>query len=159
MNKKIKSSNDFEQLGAQMRKNGTKLVQCDGVFDLVHPGHIDSFQRGKTYGDVLYVVIVADEFVEKGPSRPLFDESTRASWVAAIECVDFVIVNYDYGPLEIIKKVQPSVLVKGRQYETKPTSGFLDDKAAVESYGGRVAYIEELQRSTQIIEKIYSLFN
>ena len=159
MNKKIKSSNVFEQLGAQMRKNGTKLVQCDGVFDLVHPGHIDSFQRGKTYGDVLYVVIVADKFVQKGPSRPLFDESTRAGWVAAIECVDFVIVNYDYGPLEIIKKVQPSVLVKGRQYETKPTSGFLNDKAAVETYGGRVGYVEELQQSTKIIDKIYSLFD
>lgn len=159
MNKKIKSSNVFEQLGAQMRKNGTKLVQCDGVFDLVHPGHIDSFQRGKTYGDVLYVVIVADKFVQKGPSRPLFDESTRAGWVAAIECVDFVIVNYDYGPLEIIKKVQPSVLVKGRQYETKPTSGFLNDKAAVETYGGRVVYVEELQQSTKIIDKIYSLFD
>ena len=159
MNRKIKSSGVFKQLGAQMRENGTKLVQCDGVFDLVHPGHIDSFQRGKTYGDVLYVVVVADDFVQKGPARPLFDESTRASWVAAIECVDYVILNYDYGPLEIIETVQPSVLVKGRQYETKPTSGFLDDKAAVESYGGRVAYIEELQRSTQIIEKIYSLFN
>ena len=159
MNRKIKSSGVFKQLGAQMRENGTKLVQCDGVFDLVHPGHIDSFQRGKTYGDVLYVVVVADDFVQKGSARPLFDESTRVNWVAAIEYVDFVIVNYDYGPLEIIKKVQPSVLVKGRQYETQPTSGFLNDKAAVESYGGRVVYVEELERSTEIINKVYRLFD
>ena len=156
---KIKSRETFLTLGAQLRDNGKKLVQCDGVFDLVHPGHIDSFQRAKAFGDILYVVIVADKFVEKGPRRPLFDEMTRANWVAALECVDYVIVNDDYGPFEIIEKVRPHILVKGRLYKSEPTSGFLKDKAAVEAYGGRVVLVEELQRSTEIINKIYSFFD
>ena len=138
MTDKIKSSEAFILLGAQLRRKGRILVQCDGVFDLVHPGHIDYFRRGRALGDILYVVIVADKFVDKGPARPLFDEITRANWVAALECVDYVIVNGDYGPLNIIEKVRPHVLVKGRLYESEPTSGFLKDKAAVEAYGGRV---------------------
>jgi len=157
--RKIKSPEAFVALGTQLRKNGKTLVQCDGVFDLVHPGHIDYFQRGKALGDILYVVLVADKFVEKGSMRPLFDEMTRANWVAALECVDYAVVNHDYGPLEIIKKVKPHVMMKGRVYETQPTTGFLKDKAAAESHGGRVVFVEELQRSTKIINKIYRFFD
>ena len=126
---------------------------------MVHPGHIDYFQKARALGDILYVVIVADKFVEKGPARPLFDEVTRANWVAALECVDYVIVIDDYGPLQIIEKVRPDVLVKGKVYETEPTGGFLKDRVAVESYGGRVVLVKELQRSTEIINKIYSFFD
>ena len=159
VNKKIKSLETFVTLVAQLRNDGKTLVQCDGVFDLVHPGHIDYFQKGKALGDILYVVIVADKFVEKGPMRPLFDEVTRANWVAALVYVDYVVVNDNYGPLEIIEKVRPDILVKGSLYESEPTSGFLKDKAAVEAYGGRVVLVEELQRSTEIIKKIYRFFD
>jgi rfaE bifunctional protein nucleotidyltransferase chain/domain len=151
---KIKTPKEFVLLSRQLKKSGKILVQCDGVFDLVHPGHIDCFWRAKAYGDILYVVLVADKFVQKGPGRPLFNEDLRAMWVAAIEGVDFVIINNDYGPRRLIGEIRPDVLVKGAEYQAKPSEGFLSDKALVESYGGKVVFVKELAHSSEILKKI-----
>ena len=159
LSKKLQLPEAFIALSVELHKNGKTLVQCDGVFDLVHPGHIEYFRIGKALGDFLYVVIVADKFVQKGPGRPLFDELTRAKWIAALECVDYVVINQDYGPLKLIERIRPHVLVKGRLYETQPTNGFTKDRLAVEDYGGRVEFVDELQRSSDIISRIYDLFN
>ena len=156
---KIKTSGEFVKLVEALKQNGKILVQCDGVFDLVHPGHIDCFWQAKTMGDILYVVLVADKFVQKGPGRPIFNQDLRAMWVAAIEGVDFVIINDDYGPYKFIEKVHPNVLVKGADYKTNPTEGFLLDKELVESYGGRVGFVTELAHSSEIIKKIMNLFS
>lgn len=156
---KIKTPEEFVLLSKQLKKSGKTLVQCDGVFDLVHPGHIDYFWRAKSKGDLLYVVLVADKFVQKGPGRPLFNQDLRVMWVAAIEGVDFVIVNNDYGPYELIKKICPDVLVKGAEYRVHPTEGFLQDKDLVESYGGKVEFVKELAHSSDILKKIYNLLN
>jgi bifunctional ADP-heptose synthase (sugar kinase/adenylyltransferase) len=109
-------------------------------------------------GDILYVVLVADQFVQKGPGRPLFNEDLRAMWVAAIEGVDYVIVNNDYGPRKLIGEIRPHFLVKGAAYQTNPSEGFLSDKALVESYGGKVAFVKELAHSSEILKKIIKIF-
>ena len=155
---KIKTPEEFLNLAREFKKQKKILVQCDGVFDLVHPGHIDCFWQAKAKGDVLYVVLVANRFVQKGPGRPLFDQDLRAMWVAAIEEVDFVVINNDYGPYQLIKKIQPSILVKGVDYKINPTEGFLLDKALIESYGGKVEFVKELTHSSDIIKKIYKAF-
>jgi rfaE bifunctional protein nucleotidyltransferase chain/domain len=158
VNAKIKTPKEFVLLAKQLRKSRKTLVQCDGVFDLVHLGHIDCFWRAKAKGDILYVVLVADKFVQKGPGRPLFTEDLRAMWVAAIEGVDFVIINDDYGPRKLIREIRPHFLVKGAQYQTNPSEGFLLDKALVESYGGKVAFVKELAHSSEILKRIYQEF-
>ena len=155
---KIKTPQEFIRLAHALKKEGKVLVQCDGVFDLVHPGHIDYFWRAKEQGDILYVVIVADAFVRKGPGRPLFDQDLRALWVAAIEGVDYVIVNNDFGPRKIMEEVRPDVLVKGAEYQVSPTDGFLLAKQFVESYGGRGEFVKELAHSSEIIQKILKVF-
>lgn len=155
---KIKTPKEFISLFKKLKASGKTLVQCDGVFDLVHPGHIDYFWRAKENGDVLYVVVVADKFVQKGPGRPLFDENLRAMWVAAIEGVDYVVINNDLGPHNLIKIIKPDFLVKGVSYVDNPTEGFLLNKKLVESYGGKVKFVKELNHSTDIINKIYKTF-
>src|SRR3989344_3898861 len=156
---KVKTKEEFFKVAAKLKRQGRTLVQCDGVFDIVHPGHIESFLKARKFGDILYVALVADEYVDKGRGRPLFKTKDRAVWVAAIEAVDFVVINPDYGPLEIIKQVKPNVMVKGESYIKKPTQGFLADKAAVESFGGRVEFVPEPVHSTEIIKKIYQIFD
>ena len=125
---------------------------------MVHPGHIEYFIHAKKQGDILYVVLVGDKFVEKGPGRPLFPEKVRAAWVAALEPVDYVIIHQDIGPYKIIEQAQPQVLVKGASYQTKPTEGFKHDRALVESYGGRIEFAPEPMHSSEIIQKIYKTF-
>ncbi|MDP3710206.1 MAG: adenylyltransferase/cytidyltransferase family protein [bacterium] len=156
---KIKNKDEFVSLVKELKGQGKKLVQCDGVFDLVHPGHIHYFAQAKSLGDILYVVVVSDAFVQKGKGRPFFDQDIRALWVAGIGSVDFVVINDGYGPYNIIEAVQPDLLVKGISYQKKATDGFLKDKALVESYGGKVFFSDELDiHSTNIFEKIAKSF-
>lgn len=157
--KKIIAKNSFVHLAQELKAEGKKLVQCDGVFDLVHPGHVHYFAQAKAMGDILYVVVVSDAFVQKGDGRPVFDQDTRAFWVAGVEGVDYVVINDDYGPYKIIEMIKPDILVKGNSYQKKTTAGFLKDKALVESYGGRVCFSDELDiHSTKIFEKIAKSF-
>jgi rfaE bifunctional protein nucleotidyltransferase chain/domain len=154
---KIKTLDELMMIRERFKKKRKKLVQCDGVFDLVRFGHIGSFEYAQEQGDGVYVVIVGDKFVRKGQGRPLFTENIRARWLASLEAVDYVLINQAEGPREVIKRIQPDILVKGEGYITKPTDGFLLDKSLVEFYGGRVCFAPEPIHSTDIIQKIYSL--
>lgn len=139
-----------------------KWVQCDGVFDLLHLGHIESFIFAKSYAadlgpswlPTLYVVVVGDGFVRKGAGRPLFDQDTRAKWIAAIEAVDYVVINQAEGPHLVIADVKPDFLAKGIEYATSPKEGFVKDRALVESYGGSVIFTPETMHSTDIIKRL-----
>jgi len=155
---KIVSLSDFLAIVHDARRDEKRIVQCDGVFDLVHPGHIEYFCRAKECGDILYVVVVTDLHVKKGEGRPLFSHDMRSLWVASLTPVDYVIVNDMPGPHNILELVRPDVLVKGNEYETRPTEGFLKNRALVESYGGRVAFVPEIHHSSHILQKIYDLF-
>lgn len=145
---------DLEAFGVfvkTMRRSRMTLVQCDGVYDLVHHGHIDSFWQARGLGDFLYVVLVGDGYVNKGPDRPRFVEKTRALWLASLRPVDAVIINQAAGPQNVLERIRPEVLVKGSEYQTNPLPGFLENKAFVESYGGSVVYVKELAHSSQIL--------
>ena len=155
---KIKSPEEFSLIAHDLRAQGKTLVQCDGIFDLVHPGHMALFTLAKTQGHILYVVLVTDHYVRKGPGRPEFNQETRALLVAGCEGVDYVVINDDYGPYKVIQAVQPDVLVKGESYITNPSEGFLRDKVLVESYGGRVFFVTEYMHSTQIFQRIHAAF-
>src|SRR3989338_2817498 len=94
-----------------------RIVQCHGVFDLLHIGHIKHFQTAKTYGDILIVTLTPDRYVNKGPDRPRFTASLRAEAIAALDCVDFVIINHWPTAVEAIRLIKPSIYAKGDEYK------------------------------------------
>ena len=86
---------DIDALAATLAgsRRGRKVVQCHGVFDLMHIGHIRHFQEAKNIGDILVVTLTPDRIVNKGPQRPVFTESLRAEAIASLDCVDYVAIN------------------------------------------------------------------
>jgi len=138
------------------RGQDAKVVFTNGCFDVVHRGHIEFLQFCKAQGDIVVVGLNSDSSVKtiKGPERPINNQYDRAAVLAALETVDYIIVFDEPEPLELIKKVKPDILVKGKDWEDKGVVG----QEFVESYGGRVvlAPLVEGKSSTSIIEQIKS---
>ena len=144
----------FESAGAlfrELRERGRKIVQSHGIFDLVLPGHIVHLEEAKALGEVLVVTITADKHVNKGPGRPYFNEQLRAKTLAALACVDYVVIVPFPGAVEAIKALQPHVYCKGKDYEKGDSASTLQLKAelkVVAEYGGRAAYAGAVSSST-----------
>jgi rfaE bifunctional protein nucleotidyltransferase chain/domain len=131
-----------------------KVVFTNGVFDLLHPGHVDILNAARAAGDSLIVGINSDDSVRrlKGPTRPIRAEADRAFVVAALECVDCVVVFDEDTPLELITALRPDVVAKGGDYSEETIVGARE----VKSWGGRVAVIPLTpgHSTTSIIEKL-----
>jgi cytidyltransferase-like protein len=128
----------------RLRSEGKRLVQCHGTFDLIHPGHIYHLEEAKDFGDVLVATVTAEKQVNKGPGRPYFNDALRAKNLAALTCVDYVVVVPHAAAVEAIECVQPHVYCKGREYENPAvdvTGNIHDDVRTVERLGGEVRYI------------------
>jgi D-beta-D-heptose 7-phosphate kinase/D-beta-D-heptose 1-phosphate adenosyltransferase len=139
------------------RSEGKKIVFTNGVFDLLHPGHVRYLQHARTLGDALIVGINSDRSVRavKGPDRPITPENERAEILAALACVDAVAIFDEETPYEIISAIAPDVLVKGADWAENAIVG----RDVVEARGGRVvrASIEEGFSTTSILAKIRGL--
>lgn len=159
---KIRSLRDLPAALAPLRAAGKTVVQCHGVFDLLHVGHIRHLRRARDEGDVLVVTITPDVHVNKGPSRPAFPQDLRAEALAALDCVDFVAVNDWPTAVEVVRLVRPDVYVKGGEYrdaDADVTGAIGDERAAVESVGGRIAYTDELTfSSSQLLNTHFPVF-
>jgi rfaE bifunctional protein nucleotidyltransferase chain/domain len=119
---------------------GGTVVFTNGVFDLLHSGHLTLLETARTEGDVLIVGVNTDASarrLDKGPGRPLVPERERARLVAALACVECVVLFDDDTPLELIRRLRPDVLVKGADYTRDRIVG-ADE---VESWGGRVVRV------------------
>jgi len=136
------------------RAAGKTIVFTNGVFDLLHPGHVRYLQHARTLGDALIVGINSDRSVRavKGPDRPITPEAERAEILAALACVDAVAIFDEETPYEIISAIAPDVLVKGADWAEDAIVG----RDIVEARGGRVvrASIEEGYSTTSILKKI-----
>lgn len=121
------------------RNRSGRIVFTNGVFDLLHPGHVDILVASRALGDALVVGLNSDDSVRrlKGPSRPIRGELERAIVLAALECVDAVTVFGEDTPLELIRVLRPDVLVKGGDYSADTVVGAADVTAA----GGKVVII------------------
>jgi rfaE bifunctional protein nucleotidyltransferase chain/domain len=145
---------EAQALVARLREAGKTIVFTNGVFDLLHPGHVRYLQRARALGDALIVGVNSDRSARanKGPSRPVNPEDERAEVVAALACVDAVVVFDADTPLELIAALQPDVLVKGADWAADAIVG----RDVVESRGGKVVRVpvERGHATTAIIEKI-----
>jgi len=147
---------------ADLRRRGRIIVQCHGTFDLVHPGHIVHFEEAKELGDVLVVTATASKFVNKGPGRPYFNDQMRLRWLAALACVDYVVLVPHAGAVEAIECVQPNVYCKGREYENPAndvTGNIANDVSAVRRLGGQVRYVGSVVfSSTRLLNEHFDAY-
>jgi rfaE bifunctional protein nucleotidyltransferase chain/domain len=126
----------------------------NGVFDLLHPGHVDLLIAARATADALIVGVNSDDSVRrlKGSGRPVRSEAERAFVLAAVECVDLVVVFREDTPLELVKTLKPDVIVKGGDYTESTIVGATE----VKSWGGRVVVVPLTpgQSTTAIIRKL-----
>lgn len=118
------------------KRNGCRVVFTNGCFDILHPGHIRSLEQARDLGDALIVGLNSDASVRqlKGEGRPVLPQSERAEILAALECVDAVVIFNELNPREVIARLLPDVLVKGGDWAGDKIVG----REEVEAAGGRV---------------------
>ncbi len=146
----IKSFEDIDAIVSRYRAIGKKVVFTNGCFDILHVGHVKYLQVAKSFGDILIVGLNSDASVTrlKGPTRPVNIAEDRAYLLAALEAVDFVVPFGEDTPYELIKMIQPDILVKGGDYEGKEVIGteFAGELKLVDFVDGK--------STTRTIEKI-----
>jgi D-beta-D-heptose 7-phosphate kinase/D-beta-D-heptose 1-phosphate adenosyltransferase len=151
------SIEQVESLVAGWRREGRSVVFTNGVFDILHPGHLRYLQAARAQGDHLVVGVNSDRSVRanKGPSRPINPESERAEMLAALACVEAVVVFDEETPAEIVRRLQPDVLVKGADWPADQIVG----RDTVEARGGRVVRVpvEEGYSTSAIIDRVRRL--
>lgn len=141
-----------------LRAQGRRIVHSHGIFDLIHPGHIAHLQGARALGDVLVVSVTADTHVHKGSGRPYFTEQLRLHSLAALECVDFVVLVPHPGALEAIDTIRPHVFCRGKEYEDPDydDSGSLQEEfRAVEKIGGVVRFAGTIKFSSTKLINLY----
>ncbi len=155
---KIKSLDVLTPLIAAEKGRGKRIVFTNGCFDLLHAGHVKYLQKARSLGDLLVLGLNSDASVRrlKGAKRPLIDQDERAHLLAALDCIDYVIVFEEDTPLELITALKPHILAKGGDYSLDGVVG----KDVVEAYGGRVELVTFVdgKSTTNIIEKILELY-
>jgi len=156
MSKKIMSQEELFHERQRLRSAGKQLVFTNGVFDLLHVGHVRYLQQARELGDALVVAINSDRSVRelKGDSRPLMPANERAEVLSALAAVDYVTVFDDLSPRTLIARLLPDVLVKGGDYNPDQIHG----REEVEAAGGRVVSLPFVEgaSTSAIIGKIRS---
>ena len=143
---KIKTLDELAAITQALKKKGKTIVLCHGVFDLLHPGHIRHFEAAKKEGDVLVVTVTPDEYVGKGPGRPVFNEKLRAESIASLQGVDYVAINEWPTSVETIKKLKPDVYAKGSDYANREddlTGQIYQEEETVKAVGGKIHFTDE----------------
>lgn len=140
---------DFDTIVKQveeLRNAGKKIVYCHGCFDLMHPGHIKHLQSASKMGDVLVVTVSPDRFVDKGPGRPVFNETLRAQSIAALSCVDFAGINQWPTAEPSLLRLRPHIYVKGQEFENKidPTGKIEKELEVVSQIGAKMRYTHDI---------------
>lgn len=161
MRNKIKTIPELAQFAAKARAGGETVVHCHGVFDLLHMGHVRHFEAAKREGTRLIVTITGDEYVNKGPGRPVFTENLRAEMVAVIEYVDAVGINYSPSAEPAIAQIKPDVYVKGADYENPEddiTGKIASERETVEAGGGRIVFTKDVTfSSSELINRFLDI--
>lgn len=153
---KILSLAELQPKREQLRADGQTVVFTNGCFDLLHPGHVRYLQQARELGDALIVALNSDRAVQalKGEARPILKENERAEVMAALACVDYVLIFDDISPRATVTALLPDILVKGGDWGVDQIIGAEEVTAA----GGQVmslSFIEGVS-TTEVIERILS---
>jgi D-beta-D-heptose 7-phosphate kinase/D-beta-D-heptose 1-phosphate adenosyltransferase len=158
-NSKIVSLAEAKRRVEEWRREGKSVAYTNGCFDVIHAGHVRTLEAARRHGDVLVVGINGDDSARrlKGPGRPVMPEGERAELLAALSCVDLVVIFPELSSLPTIEALRPDVWVKGGDYTLDTVNQ--QERAFVESYGGRVALGERVAEvsTTELIKRIKRL--
>lgn len=151
---KVRPLAEVAALVAEERARGRSVALANGVFDLLHVGHVRYLQGARAFADVLVVAVNSDASTRayKGPGRPVVPEGERAELVAALACVDLVVVFDDPDVRAVLRALRPDVHVKGTDY----TPDSVPERDEVAAWGGRVAIAGDPKdhSSTAMIQKL-----
>ena len=157
INNKIKTLNQLISIVQKLKKQNKKIVTTNGVFDILHLGHVKYLEAAKKLGNVLVVGVNTDKSVKlnKGDKRPINDEKSRIGVLAALESVDYVFLFNEKDPREWLDKIKPDIHMKAGDYRLSR----IIEKGIVEKNNGRVviAKMEKNYSTTALINKIINI--
>lgn len=160
--RKLKSLQELGAILAKLKAKGRRIVHCHGVFDLLHPGHIRHLEAAKRRGDILAVTVTMDEYVNKGPGRPVFNQDLRSGSIAALGCVDFVAINDTANAVGAIRRLRPDLFVKGQDYRDARkdvTGGISLEEEAARAVGAKLIFTEEpMMSSTELLNTHFGVY-
>lgn len=151
---KIKTIEEIKELVNNLKKQNKKIVTTNGVFDILHVGHVRYLQEAKKLGDALIVAINSDSSVKqiKGPGRPINNQEARAETLAALESVDYIVIFNETYPVKVLSEIKPNIHVKGGDYSMDQ----IIEKEVIEKNNGKIILIPEVKgySTTDLIKKI-----
>ena len=155
--KKIYPLDQLNEISVNKTKNNKKIILCHGTFDLLHAGHFRHFQDSKNLGDILFVTITSDKYINKGPGRPIFNQYLRAEMIASLSYVDYVGIVDDPSAIPSIRKIKPDIYVKGVDYKDKKsdlTKKIIEEEKEVKKHGGVLRFTNNISfSSSSLINK------
>ncbi|MFB6340379.1 D-glycero-beta-D-manno-heptose 1-phosphate adenylyltransferase [Saccharicrinis sp. FJH62] len=155
---KIQTWDQARQTVSEWEEKGLKVVFSNGCFDLVHKGHVDYLARARDLGDKLVIGLNSDASVSllKGNARPVVDQDSRAFLLAGFSFIDLVVIFDEDTPYELVKLLQPDILVKGNDYKPEDIAGY----DVVMAKGGEVITVELVEgySTTALIDRIKKAF-
>ena len=157
-NFKLLDVSTIKNVADELKQKDKKIVFTNGCFDLLHAGHISSFEQAKKMGDILIVAVNSDKSVKdnKGDLRPIISEKDRIKMLCSLEVIDYVVLMDDKTPERLISLIQPDICVKGDDWKGKE----IPEKKIIDSYGGELKFIELKKNlsTTKIIERILKVY-
>tara|TARA_B110000503_G_C7155083_1_gene416931 strand:- start:1134 stop:1604 length:471 start_codon:yes stop_codon:yes gene_type:complete len=154
---KIISKKKFLSIKKKIKRNKKIIVMTNGCFDIIHPGHIDIFEKSKKMGDLLVVLVNSDKSIRmlKGKKRPILKQRERLKILNSIQVIDYIILFNTKTPENIYKELMPDILTKGSQYKKDAIAG----SKYIQKNGGRICLVPMLgsYSTTNIIKKIKNL--
>lgn len=155
---KLKNQKSIVEIVRKLKGQGKKIVTYNGSFDILHLGHIKSLQEAKKQGDILIVPLNSDKSIKvyKSPKRPIIPQAQRAQTLAALSCVDYVVIFNEVDPIKILGKIKPDIHCNGADYGKNCI-----EKDVVEKNGGKIHILKWLPglSTSKIIQKILDVYS
>lgn len=155
---KIIDINEMASIAEALRRAGKTVVLCHGVFDLLHMGHVRHLEAARNEGSVLVVTVTGDDYVNKGPGRPIYSEVLRAEMLAALTYIDWVAINQSPTIETALRTICPDVYVKGSDYENseEDVTGMIEhEREAIEEHGGKLIFTKDITFSSSTLINQY----
>ena len=159
--KKIFLIDDFKAVIPNLVKSKKTIGMCHGVFDLLHLGHFRHFEEAKKKVDILIVTVTEDEFVKKGPGRPVFNHLERAECLSSLELIDYVVISNEPSATKVIKLIKPHIYFKGPDYKNNKediTGNIIKEKKTIKLNKGKIVYTTDRKLSSTVLLKNYINF-